>query len=255
MTKKLVALILIVAVCSCREKNATPDTGSQDHVIRTVGEKIRTKDRELTIIGVFEDVVRGSPFDPVAPSYVGMLGDGNNHLTLRLSKTDDLPESLRRIDNIFKKLDPMNIDEPQFVTERFSDNFRSINLIGKLANLFAFLGIFLTCLGVLGLAAYTAEQRTKELAIRKTLGASLNSLFWLLSKYFIRIAIVAVLVAAPVSWWALDNYLQNFAYRVSIPWWAIPLTAMAILAFTLLIVLGQVLRAASVNPVHSLRSE
>ena len=220
-----------------------------------IGEKIKTKDRELTIIGVFEDVVRGSPFDPVAPSYVGMLGDGNNHLTLRLSRTDNLPETLRRLDAIFKKLDPMNIDEPMFVTERLTDNFRSINLISKLANLFAFLGIFLTCLGVLGLAAYTAEQRTKELAIRKILGANLNSLLWLLSNYFIRIVIVAILIAAPVSWWVLDNYLQSFSYRISIPWWTIPLTAIAILTFTLLIVLGQVIKAASVNPVNSLKSE
>ena len=220
-----------------------------------IGEKIKTRDRELTIIGVFEDVVRGSPFDPVAPSYVGMLGDGNNHLTLRLSRTDNLPETLKRLDAIFKKLDPMNIDEPMFVTERLTDNFRSINLISKLANLFAFLGIFLTCLGVLGLAAYTAEQRTKELAIRKILGANLNSLLWLLSNYFIRIVIVAILIAAPVSWWVLDNYLQSFSYRISIPWWTIPLTAMAILTFTLLIVLGQVIKAASVNPVNSLRSE
>jgi putative ABC transport system permease protein len=220
-----------------------------------IGEKIKTKDRELTIIGVFEDVVRGSPFDPVAPSYVGMLGDGNNHLTLRLSRTDNLPETLRRLDAIFKKLDPMNIDEPMFVTERLTDNFRSINLISKLANLFAFLCIFLTCLGVLGLAAYTAEQRTKELAIRKILGANLNSLLWLLSSYFIRIVIVAILIAAPVSWWVLDNYLQSFPYRISIPWWTIPLTAIAILTFTLLIVLGQVIKAASVNPVNSLKSE
>lgn len=220
-----------------------------------IGEKIKTKDRELTIIGVFEDVVRGSPFDPVAPSFVGMLGDGNNHLTLRLSRTDNLPETLKRLDAIFKKLDPMNIDEPMFVTERLTDNFRSINLISKLANLFAFLGIFLTCLGVLGLAAYTAEQRTKELAIRKILGANLNSLLWLLSNYFIRIVIVAILIASPISWWVLDNYLQSFSYRISIPWWTIPLTAMAILTFTLLIVLGQVIKAASVNPVNSLRSE
>ena len=220
-----------------------------------IGKKIRTRDRELTIIGVFDDVVRGSPFDPVAPSYVGMLGDGNNHLTVRLSKASDLSLSLKKIDAIFKKLDPMNIDEPQFVNDRFSGNFRTINFIGELANLFAFLGIFLTCLGVLGLAAFTAEQRTKELAIRKILGASLKSLLWLLSNYFVRIVIVAILVSAPLSWWVLESYLQNYSYRISIPWWTIPFTAIMILTFTLFIVLVQVIRAASVNPVNSLRSE
>ena len=149
----------------------------------------------------------------------------------------------------------MNIDEPQFVNDRFSGNFRTINFIGELANLFAFLGIFLTCLGVLGLAAFTAEQRTKELAIRKILGASLKSLLWLLSNYFIRIVIVAILVSAPLSWWALESYLQNYSYRISIPWWTIPFTAITILTFTLFIVLVQVIRAASVNPVNSLKNE
>lgn len=220
-----------------------------------IGEKIKTKDRELTIIGIFEDVVRGSPFDPVAPSYVGMLGDGNNHLTLRLSRTDNLRETLMILNSIFKKIDPMNIYEPMFVTERLTDNFKSIGLVSKLANLFASLAIFLTCLGVVGLAAYTAEQRTKELAIRKILGANLNSLLWLLSNYFVRIVIVAILIASPVSWLALDNYLQSFSYRISIPWWTIPLTAVTILTFTLLIVLGQVIKAASVNPINSLKSE
>lgn len=220
-----------------------------------IGEKIKTRDRELTIIGVLDDVVRGSPFDPVAPAYVGMLGDGDNHLTIRLSKTKNLPENLKRVDAIFKKLDPMNIDEIQFVGDRFTDNFRTINLIGTLANLFAFLGIFLTCLGVLGLAAYTAEQRTKEFAIRKLLGASLHSLLLLLSNYFIRIVIIAILVAAPVSWWALDNYLQNYSYRISIPWWTVPFTAISILIFTLFLVVAQVIKAASTNPVDSLKSE
>lgn len=220
-----------------------------------IGEKIKTRDRELTIIGVIDDVVRASPFDPVAPAYVGLLGDGNNHVTIRLTITTDLPGSLKKVDAIFKKLDPMNVDEIQFVNDRFADNFRTINLIGTLSNLFAFLGIFLTCLGVLGLAAYTAEQRTKELAIRKILGASLNSLLVLLTNYFVGIVLVAILVAAPLSWWALDNYLQNYSYRISIPWWTVPFTAISILAFTLLLVTMQVIRAASSNPVDSLKSE
>ena len=220
-----------------------------------IGEKIKTRDRELTIIGVIDDVVKASPFDPVAPAYFGILGDGNNHVTIRLTKTKGLSESLKTVDAIFKKLDPMNFDEIQFVDDRFADNFRTINLIGKLANLFAFLGIFLTFLGVLGLAAYTAEQRTKELAIRKILGANLKSLLLLLSNYFIRIVMVAIFIAAPLSWWVMDNYLQNYSYRISIPWWTVPFTAMTILAFTLILVLMQVMRAASSNPVDSLKSE
>jgi len=220
-----------------------------------IGEKIKIKDRELTIIGVFEDVVRGSPFDPVAPCFVGMLGDGNNHLTVRLSGTDNLTETLPRVDAIFKKLDPMNIDEPMFVTDRLTDDYQSINLVSRLANLFAFLGIFLTALGVLGLAAYTAEQRTKELAIRKVLGANLSSLLWLLSDYFVRIVLVAFVIAAPISLWASDNYLQDFSYRIDTPWQTLPLTAVVMMVLTLVIVSTQVFRAARANPVNSLRSE
>ncbi len=220
-----------------------------------IGRKIKTRDRELTIIGVVDDVVRGSPFEPVAPSFIGILGDGNNHLTVRLSKTANLSESLNRVNAIFRKLDPMNIDEPQFLNDRFAENFRTIDLIGELANLFAFLGIFITGLGILGLAAYTSSQRTKELAIRKILGANFKTLLWLLSNYFIRIAIVAILIAAPVSWWALDQYLQNYSYRISIPWWTIPLTSFVILVITLIIVFTQVIKAASANPVDSLNHE
>jgi hypothetical protein len=222
---------------------------------RPLGEKIRTRDRELTIIGVVDDVVRGSPFERVAPCYIGMLGDGNNHLTIRLSKARDLPASLERVNAVFKKLDPLNVDEPQFVDERFADNFRSINFIGKLAGAFAILGIALTCLGVLGLASYEAEQRTKELAIRKILGASIVKLLWLLTNHFIRIVIVSVLVAAPVSWWVLNNYLQNYSYRIFIPWWTLPATALGLLAITLAIVLKQVNRTASENPVNALKNE
>jgi putative ABC transport system permease protein len=220
-----------------------------------IGQKIKTRDKELTIIGVIEDVVRSSPFEPVAPCYVGMLGDGNNHLSIRLSKTNDLTASLEKVNAVFKKLDPLNIDEPMFVDERFADNFKSINFVGKLSSLFACLGIFLTVLGVLGLASYTAEQRAKEIAIRKILGASMSKLLWLLSNYFIRIVIVSVLLAAPISWWAMNFYLQNFSYRVSIPWWTIPLTSIGLLGITLLIVLIQVSKTASSNPVNSLKSE
>jgi putative ABC transport system permease protein len=220
-----------------------------------IGRKIKIKDRELTIIGVMNDVLRTSPFDPVRPLFAAMLGDGNTHLSLRLSKTDNLSESLKRIDAIFRKLDPMNVDEVMFVDERFAYNFRTIELIGQLSNIFASLAILLTALGVFGLAAYTAEQRTKEMAIRKILGASLGSLLLLLSNYFVRIVFISVLIAAPVAWWIMNNYLKNYSYRIDIPWWTIPLTSLVIFALTLFIVFTQVARTASVNPVNSLKSE
>jgi ABC-type antimicrobial peptide transport system permease subunit len=174
---------------------------------------------------------------------------------MRLTKPKDLPSHIRELENVLKKLSPANAPEVMFADENFADKYRTIELIGKLSNLFALLAIFLTALGVFGLAAYTAEQRTKEMAIRKVLGASLNTLLLLLSNYFIRIVLFAVIIAAPVSWWALDNYLQNYSYRISIPWWTIPLTSLAIFAVTLFIVFTQVIRAASINLLNSLKNE
>ncbi len=220
-----------------------------------IGKKIRIREGEKTIIGVMDDVLRGSPFDPIKPLYMGMLKDGNNHLSIRLKETNDLAASINVTNAVFKKLDPLNVDKPDFVDERFAWNFRSIEMVGKLSNLFALLAVMLTALGVFGLAAYTAEQRTKEIAIRKILGASLNSLMILLSSYFVRIVLLSVVIASPVAWWLMDRYLQNYSYRIDIPWWTIPLTSIAILAMTLFIVFTQVTRAASTNPVNSLKND
>ncbi len=220
-----------------------------------VGKVLRFKGKEWTIIGVLDDVLIGSPFEPIGPLFVGMLGGYHQYLTMRLTKSKDLPAHIKKLENVLKKLSPANAPEVMFADENFADKYRTIELIGKLSNLFALLAILLTALGVFGLAAYSAEQRTKEMAIRKVLGASLNTLLLLLSNYFIRIVVLAVIIAAPVSWWALDNYLQNYSYRISIPWWTIPLTSLTILAVTLLIVFTQVIKAASINPVNSLKNE
>jgi len=220
-----------------------------------IGQTVKIRGRERTIVGVIEDVLMGSPFDPIKPAFVAMLGDAHLHINIRLSKTSDLPGSLTKVEAVFKKFTSANEFGYQFADERFADKFRTIELIGKLANLFAFLAIFLTGLGVFGLAAYTAEQRTKEMAIRKVLGATARNLIVLVSNYFTRIALFAVVIAAPLSWWALDKYLENYSYRISIPWWTIPLTSVVILLITLLIVTTQVMKAALANPVNSLKGE
>jgi ABC-type antimicrobial peptide transport system permease subunit len=224
------------------------------HMKDPIGRRMRIREGEKTIIGVTEDVLR-SPFEPIRPLYMGMLKDGNNHISVRLKKTDDLSASLKVTNQVFKKLDPLNVDDPQFVDERFAWNFRSIETVSKLSNLFALLAVLLTALGVFGLAAYTAEQRTKEIAIRKIFGASLRSLVLLLSDYFIRIVLISVVIAAPISWWLMDRYLQNYSYRINVPWWTIPFTSIVILTITLFIVFTQVARTSLINPVDSLKDE
>ncbi|MEI9921047.1 MAG: ABC transporter permease [Bacteroidota bacterium] len=220
-----------------------------------IGQKIKTRSGDLTIIGVTQDVVRGGPFSSVNPCYIGIFGDGNNHLTIRLTPTNDISSSMTKVLDVFKRTDPLNAAEPDFLDERFNYNFRDIKFVGELAWVFAAIAIFLTCLGVVGLAAYTAEQKTKEIAIRKVLGATVASVIMLLSNYFVRAAILSVVVASPVAWLAMDKYLEDFDYRIDVPWWVIPATALLMLVVTLMIVFIQTSRAANANPVSGLRRE
>lgn len=220
-----------------------------------LGEKIKTRSGDLTVIGITQDVVRGSPFDRVQPCYIGLLGDGNNYVTARLITTDNLPAALAKVNDVFKRLDPLNPVESWFVNDNYDYKYRDINFVSELARIFAALAIFLTCLGVVGLAAYTAEQKRKEIAIRKILGATVTSVLMLLSNYFVRAAILSVIISAPVAWLAMDNYLHEFSYRIDFPWWVVPATALLMLSITLMIVVVQTFRAAQANPVDGLRSE
>lgn len=220
-----------------------------------IGEKIKTKSGDLTIIGITQDVVRRSPFDPVHPCYIGILGDGSNSITVRLIKTDNLPASIAKVNDVFRRLDPLNPVESWFLDDNYDYKYRNINFVGELARIFAALAILLTCLGVVGLAAYTAEQKRKEIAIRKILGATVTSVLMLLSNYFVRAAIISIVISAPIASLAMDNYLQEFYYRIDFPWWVIPATALLMLSITLVIVFIQTFRAAQANPVEGLRTE
>ncbi|MEJ1236625.1 ABC transporter permease [Chryseolinea sp. T2] len=220
-----------------------------------IGERIKTKDGDLTIIGIFQDIVKGSPFDQIRPCYIGMLGDGSNHLTIRLASQDNTMGSIKVVEEVFRKLDPLNHPEWWILSDSWKYNYKNINAVGSLARVFASLAVFLTCLGIVGLAAYTAEQRKKEIAIRKILGATLRSVLIMLSNYFVRAALLALLVASPLAWLTMDSYLYRFPYRIAVPWWIIPVTAASILSVTILILLLQTFRVASANPVSGLRSE
>ena len=128
-------------------------------------------------------------------------------------------------------------------------------MTGKLADCFAFLAIFISCLGLLGLAMFTAEQRTKEIGVRKVLGASIGSLFMLLSKEFLFFVTLALLIASPIAWFAMTKWLENYAYKTSITWWMFGMAGMAAIMIALLTVSFQAIKAALANPVKSLRTE
>ena len=220
-----------------------------------VGLKINLWSRQWTVIGVMEDVVMSSPFRDVQPGFFLLEPAWGEVVTVRLNKTDDMKATISQVEKTFKRLNPSYPFEYQFVDEQFNRKFASINLIGTLASLFALLAIFITCLGLVGLANFSAEQRTKEIGIRKVMGATHTHVVTLLSRDFIKPVLIGFAMAAPVAWLATNRYLEQYAYRVEVAWWIIPTTGLVALTLTIIIVSSQAWNAASNNPVKSLRSE
>jgi len=220
-----------------------------------LGQKIIYNEQELEIIGVMPDVVMDSPYQPVEAMTLIFSPSWSSTITLRLNKTDNIGESINIVENVFKKLNPTYPFEFRFADVDFQRKFATINLISRLATIFATLAIIITCLGLFGLAAFTAEQRTKEVGIRKVMGATVSSLVILISKDFSRLVIVGFLFSGPLAWWFLSNFLERYEYRTTVMWWVLPLAGAGALILALIIVSTQALRAATANPSQSLRSE
>jgi ABC-type antimicrobial peptide transport system permease subunit len=208
------------------------------------------------LIGIFDNVLMGDPNQPIKPAFMILNPDWTSVVTVRLKKTDDLKASLATVGDIFKKNNPSYPFECSFADVEFEKKFKTINMTSSLASLFATLAIVITGLGLFGLAAFTAEQRTKEMGVRKVLGASVSSLVGLMARDFSWLVIIAFVIAAPIAWWFLDKlFLAQYEYRINIAWWIFPLTGFVALIFALSIVSTQAFRAARANPVNSLRNE
>lgn len=220
-----------------------------------LGSKLMFNDSELEIIGVVPNIVMASPYHAVEPMSIIFAPYWSSTITLRLNKTEDMTAAIATVEQVFKKLNPNYPFEYRFVDADFEKKFSDINLISRLATLFASLAIVITCLGLFGLAAYTAEQRTKEVGIRKVMGASVSSLVVLISKDFSRLVIFSFMISAPIAWWFLNNFLQRYTYRIDISWWVLVVVGVFALVLALLIVSTQALKAAVANPTQSLRSE
>ena len=220
-----------------------------------LGAKLIWGDRSFELIGVTENVLMGSVFGQVPPMFMVLMPDAAGYITIRLKATGDLPASISKVEEIVTKYNPAYPFDFTFADTEFNKKFASINLISKLSTVFAFLAILITCLGLFGLAAFTAEQRTKEIGIRKVLGASLSGIVLLISRDFSRLVLFAFVIAAPAAWWSMDEYLQRYAYRIEIPLWILPVSGGIALLLALLIVITQAIRAARANPIQSLRSE
>lgn len=220
-----------------------------------IGTKLDLWGGKRELIGIVDNVLMGDPNRPIGPMFFILDPNWINAITIRLEKTKDLPASLSKVEEIFKKYNPAYPFEYDFADVEFAKKFTTVEMTSRLATLFASLAIIITGLGLFGLAAFTAEQRTKEIGIRKVLGASVPGLVALMSKDFSKLVIVSFLIAAPLAWWLLNNFLERYPYRIEISWWVFPLTGILSLAFALIIVSTQALRAAHANPVNSLRNE
>ncbi len=220
-----------------------------------IGNTIRWDEEPYTIIGVVRNIVMESPWQPVRPAFFFLDPTWVNIHTVRLKPDLPVQESLTSIKAVFEKIAPNTPFEYQFVDDQYNEKFHSEERIGKLARVFAILAIFISCLGLFGLSAYVAEQRTKEIGIRKVLGASVANLWAMQSKDFVLLVALSCVIAVPVAWYYLDRWLEDYAYRVDLGWDTFLLAALMALVVTLLTVSFQSIKAALANPVKSLRSE
>lgn len=220
-----------------------------------VGEIIKWDGKPFTVIGVIRNMLVESPYNEVRPSFYCTAKGYENFVILKLSPVLGTREALSRIEKIFRQHAPAVPFSYQFVNEEFAKKFGDEERLGKLASAFAALAIFISCLGLFGMASFVAEQRTKEIGVRKVLGASVVSIWGLLSKEFVALVCISLLIAGPLSYYFMNSWLRNYTYHTVMPWWILAWAAVGALIITLLTVSYQAIHAALMNPVSSLRSE
>ncbi len=211
--------------------------------------------RNWHIIGVIKDFVQESPFNPITPLVIQGAFSGANVTNIRLNNAIATADALSRIAEIFKKYNPDYPFEYSFVDAKYAEKFKDFQQLGKLSSLFSLLTIFISCLGLYGLTAFMAENRTKEIGVRKVLGASIFSVTRMLSKEFVLLVLLACLVAFPIAYYIADHMLSAYTYRIQISWDIFFIAGSGALALSLLTVSYQSIKAAMVNPVDSLRDE
>jgi len=220
-----------------------------------VGETITWFDQPFTVIGVIKDMVMESPYADIRPIIYYTSNEPGNFVILKINPNTSAQEALTKIEPVFKKFNPGQPFEYQFTDNEYSKKFGDEERIGKLASFFAILAIIISCLGLFGLTSFVAEQRKKEIGVRKVLGASVFSVWNLLSKDFIGLVIISFLIAVPLAWYAMHKWLQDYSYRINIGWGIFLIAGMIAIAIALITVSFQAIRAAVANPVKSLRTE
>ena len=212
-------------------------------------------DDKYTIIGVIKDFIQESPFRTVTPTVIEGANMWVNTLNIKFNPKLATQDALSKTEQVFKEYNPNYPFDYQFLDEAYAKKFEETQKTGKLATIFAGLTIFISCLGLFGLAAYMAESRTKEIGVRKVLGASIFSVTKMLSKEFIVLISISCLIGFPIAYWAMNKYISDFSYRSEINWEIFVITAVLALLITVLTVSYQSIKAAMANPVDSLRDE
>lgn len=220
-----------------------------------IGQKVSLYGREFTVVGVLEDMIMDSPYHPAGPAAFIFEPSLASSMLIRLPAEGNISEVMKDIEKIFKTHNPEFPFSYTFADESFDRKFAAEALIGKLAKLFAILAIIISSLGLFGLSAFTAERRTKEIGIRKVMGATLSNIVALFSKDFSKLVLIAFLLSTPLTWWIMDQWLQQYAFRVDIEWWMITVVGIFTVLLTWSIVGFQAAKAAMVNPTESLRNE
>jgi ABC-type antimicrobial peptide transport system permease subunit len=228
--------------------------------VNPVGEIVHWKNRwwdmekDFRILGVVKDMVMKSPYEPVEPT-IFFTSRQFRYINIKISPGVSVSEALPKIETVFRKIIPSAPFEYQFADQEYALKFAEEERIGKLASTFGTLAVLISCLGLFGLASFVTEQRTKEIGIRKIVGASVFNLWQLLSKDFALLAVVSCILSAPIAYYSLQAWLHHFSYRTEISWWIFIVVGAASVVITLLTVSYQAVKAALMNPVESLRSE
>ena len=221
-----------------------------------VGENVKFWGADHKIIGVIKDMVMDSPYEPVKQTvfYFNKNNDPS-FINIKINPNVSTHDALAKIEAICKTYSPSAPFMYRFADDEYAKKFEDEQRIGKLAGCFAGLAIFISCLGLFGMASFMAEQRTKEIGVRKVLGASVFGLWRLLSSDFVILVLIALFIATPTAYYFMHSWLQNYNYHTALSWWVFVVTGLGAVSITLLTVSYQSIKAALMNPVKSLRSE
>jgi len=220
-----------------------------------IGKWVSAWQKKGHIIGILKDYHTGSMHEPIKPVILDIKETEYFGVIMVRTYPGQTPQALASLEKVYRSLNPGYAFAYQFVDEEYRQMYLSEQVTSRLSILFAVLAILISCLGLLGLVMFAAEQRVKEIGIRKVLGASLNQIIGLFAKDFLQLVLIAFLIAGPLGWYAMNSWLRDFAYRINISWWIFVLSGAVALLIALLTVSHQALRAATANPVKSLRTE